>query len=577
MPELDDDYQQRAAKLVKEAKKKAYSNWKFGPAKRQYINMETLKRVGGGAAGSVLVSTVAHACAGAAVAAGLVGVSAATFGLGPAVGVVLTYALFKGLAEYKYQRTNDALKKGVELDEDGQHLTIRDASLLGPLIAKVLKKYERVQRAAAQAGAYGTWAHVKSSVRHAKTALRGFGKDHDLVETRATLFPGLKYNDHELSDRLYELRFYAQMLFNYVEWIADTVAVRKRNAVADACQIIYSHVLRQVHVTGNHAHCDKCYSMTPDQVQAVLKALEATHQKLMPPQEAAIKAKDPSFRAEVGADKRLAKKRLGQNLAALQGGPAADAQLKPVANDKIAKWMFRGAVGGGEVIAGVQFINQETLHVSAVNAKDVAASAGQAAAQGAQAGAETAGVGVAVAELMRTITNRLTKRSVLNPRRLRGAFNLLAESNEARQEAFGEFSRLMAKHNVISRAPRVGEKIVWYIDKVSKIQDDFNRAYDRMLHKGDNYDTSAFATYDDAYALVYNANYFFRNCEKFIAFLVYLEAILLQIDQVVSAIPKIGIGLRAIVEPGRKTPPQPVTVKGFGADWDQEKSILPWK
>jgi hypothetical protein len=58
---------------------------------------------------------------------------------------------------------------------------------------------------------------------------------------------------------------------------------------------------------------------------------------------------------------------------------------------------------------------------------------------------------------------------------------------------------------------------------------------------------------------------------------VYLEVILLEIDQLVSRIPNIGIGRGAIVRPGRKAPPKPTTVKGFGADWEKDKSVLPWR
>jgi hypothetical protein len=600
MPEFDVDYQRRAEKLVKEAKKKAYSGWKISPAARAYFTSETAGRVFGAAAGSVVIGTIAQACAGAAVSAGLVGVSAATFGLGPAVGVVLTYAFLKGLAEAKYQSKNDSLKKGVvridDQDGDGPYLAIGDPSLLGPLIAKVLKKYERVQRAAAQAGAYGTWEHIKSSTRHAKTAFRGLRKDLGWAKTQSELFPGLAYDDHELSDRLYELRFYAQMLFNYVEWITDHVAVTKRNQVADACQILYGHVLRQVHVTGNHEHCNKCYNMPPAQFQARLREVAPGPESLA----ADFGAKDRSaFLAGLGADKRPAAGQLRQNLAAMQqqgpmrirerhagpgGGKVVERQPKPTWNDAIARGMFRGAVSAKGVVAGVQFINQEAgealnmgVHASFANATQVADKVGQAAGQGAQGAAQTAGVGVAAAELARTISNRLTRRSVLKPERLRGAFNLLAESGEARAEAFLEFRRLIAKHDVIGRAPRIGEKIVWYIEKLTKIQADFNRAYEPVLRKGADYGESAFTTCDDAYALVYNANYFFRNCEKFIAFLVYLEVILLEIDQNVSKIPKIGIGRGAIVRPGQKTPPQPLTVKGFGADWDKQKSVLPWR
>jgi hypothetical protein len=586
MAEFDLNYKTRADKLVQQAKTNAYSNWKIDPAARAYFTRETAARVFGAAAGTVAIGTVAQACAGALVAAGVVGVGAATFGIGPAVGVVLTYAFLKGLAEVKYQGKNDALKKGVvqlnDNDGDGPYLAINDPSMVGPLIAKVLKKYERVQRAAAQAGAYGKAAHIRSTLRHAKTAVRGLAKDLGLAKTDAQLFPGLAYNDHELSDRLYELRFYAQMLFNYVESIVERVAVPKRNEVADACQIIYAHVLRQVHVMGHHGNCTKCYNMRPDEFEARVATLAQGHGLLS----ADFGGQDASgFLADLGADKRLGNGQMGKNLGEMQRQrPAREGKREKTWNDAIATGMFRGAVAAKGVVTGVQFINREagellnrSVHTAFANANQVAADVGQAAVQGAAAAGQTVGVGVALAEIARTITDRLTKRSVLKPGRQQGAFALLSEGDAARAEAFAEFRRLMVRHDVTGRAPRIGEKIVWYIDKLTKIQQDFNRAYEPLRARGADYAHSVFNTCDDAYNLVYNANYFFRNCEKFIAFLVYLEVILLEIDLLVSQIPNIGIGRSAIVKPGQKTPPKPATAKGFGADWEKEKSVLPWK
>jgi hypothetical protein len=56
-------------------------------------------------------------------------------------------------------------------------------------------------------------------------------------------------------------------------------------------------------------------------------------------------------------------------------------------------------------------------------------------------------------------------------------------------------------------------------------------------------------------------NYFSRNFEEFIALLVYLEAILIQIDSVVSTMVKLLAG--AIIEPGVKPWKRPVTVEDF--------------
>jgi hypothetical protein len=587
MAEFDITYLRRADQLIQDAKSKAASPWKFSPAASAYFNRESLARIFGTAASSVVVGTVAQACAGAVLAAGVATASVATFGIGPAVGVVLTYGFLKGLMEFKYQSKNDTLKKGIveqnDNDGDGSYFAITDPSHLCPLIAKVLKKYERVQRAAAQAGAYGTWAHLKSSARHAKTAARGFLKDHGAATTQRTLFPNLGYSDHELSDRLYELQFYGQMLFNYVERITDTVVVPKRNEVADACQLIYPHVVRQVHVTGNHHHCGNCcYNMSPSDFYR--RFYTAAHDGFTNNVDYA-NLDDMRFLRELRADVHLTPGKLEKGLQALQRqapAPSPEGGRKGVCNDTIREVMFNGAVLSKEVMGGVQFINEEFgdainkgLHKAVVPNAMVAGDAAQAAASGAQSAGQTAGLGVVVAELARTISNRLTKRSVLMPGRLHGAFNLLKEGDHARAAAFKEFQNLIANHDVTSRAPRVGEKIVWYIEKLTKIQEKFNKYFEPALRN--DYRASVFASCHDAYKLVYNANYFFKNCEKLIAFLVYLEVLLLEIDQMVSQVPGIGLGRGAIITPGRKTPPKPITVKGFGADWDKEKSVLPWK
>jgi len=553
----------RADKLVRDAKKKAYSGWKFGPAAKAYFTSETATRILAAAGGGTAITVIAHAAAGALLAAGLVGASAATFGVAPAVGMALTYLLLKGVAEAKYQSSSGKLKGGGVVkkisDEDGEYYVVEDSSMLGPLVAKVLKKYERVKRAAAQAGALGNWAHDKSVLRHMKTAIKGAAKDvrflreHGIVTSDSRLFPGTeKYKDHELSDRLYELRFYGQMLFNYVETIVDEIAVPKRNGVADCCQFMYSQIIRQVHFTGNHDHCSKCYSPPPDRLNAQVLARIADGSK---------------FRSTIGADKRLAAGNI-QKLGAMQGN-AVDNLPKANRNDQIATWGFRGAVASTEVMAGVQYLNvdfgdviNKELHHEVLSTSGIADGAGQSALQGAASGAMTSPISVLVAELTRTITNRLTKRSVLEPGRARGAFNLLEEGQDARAEARRAFESLVGTHDAVSRAPRIAEKIIWYKNKLDQIEGQVKMYY-APLTRNLTFERSAFATCDDAYKLVYNVNYFFRNCEKFIAFLVYLEAILIQIDGVVSSIVKLPEGV--IIKPGVKNHPKPVTVKEFKA------------
>jgi hypothetical protein len=156
------------------------------------------------------------------------------------------------------------------------------------------------------------------------------------------------------------------------------------------------------------------------------------------------------------------------------------------------------------------------------------------------------------------VNNRLTRRSVLKPTRLRGAFELLQEGTDARQESIQEFQKLLQGSDVIIRAPRVAEKCAHYIKKLDGIQGDLLSSFN-FLRRARSFDQSHFYTCDEAYKAAYAFSYFFRNCEKFIAFLVYLEVILLQVDLQVA---NLGIGCMPgdVIKPDRPTPPKPSTV-----------------
>ena len=128
----------------------------------------------------------------------------------------------------------------------------------------------------------------------------------------------------------------------------------------------------------------------------------------------------------------------------------------------------------------------------------------------------------------------------------------------ARDETFAEFNSLLEGQDVIIRAPRVSEKCAHYIKKLDAIQADLLSSFN-FLRRARIFDQSSFHTCDEAYEAAYAFTYFFRNCEKFVAFLVYLEVILLQIDLQVA---KLGIGVEPgdIIKPDRATPPKPSTV-----------------
>jgi hypothetical protein len=159
---------------------------------------------------------------------------------------------------------------------------------------------------------------------------------------------------------------------------------------------------------------------------------------------------------------------------------------------------------------------------------------------------------------MRTINNRLTRRAVLKPTRLQGAFDLLMEGNDARRESIQEFQKMLEGKDVLIRGPRVAEKCAHYIKKLDSIQDTLLSSFN-FLRRARSFDSSHFESCDEAYKAAYAFNYFFRNCEKFIAFLVYLEVILIQVDLQVANL-NIGCMPGDVIKPDRATPPKPSTI-----------------
>jgi hypothetical protein len=535
MPEVDNTYKRRAALLVKDARSGAYSS-KTMVALKNYWNEGAAGRIGGAAVGSIITSAAAVGATALATAGG-VALAAATFGIGPAVGVVLTYGLLKTLAEVKYSRASKDVKAGMKqdpLDDDSDELqwVIKDPSLLVPATLKVLKKLVRVKRRADQLSGGVTGA--LSSLRHAKTAAQSFLKNQGLMSTNSRLFPtsGQSVTDRELNDRLFELQFYGQMLFNFVQKLIDDVAVKKRDEAAEACSVIEAHILRQVHFTGNHFACKNCYGMSDAEYNQRLRELGTSGQ--MTPN-IKMTAANPVHNSDNLMD---ALRQMQKN--------AQQVQMSSAMNQHVATWGFRGAVSA----PGIK---------GAAGALGIMGSAAPATVEGAAKGSGMGvGAGIVVAELMRTVTNRLTRRSVLKPTRLHGAFELLQVGEDARQETFQEFQKLLESQDVVIRAPRVSEKCAHYIKKLDEIQADLLSSFS-SLRRARNFDRSYFYTCDEAYQAAYAFTYFFRNCEKFVAFLVYLEVILLQIDLQVA---KLGIGLQPgdLIKPDRPTPPKPSTV-----------------
>jgi hypothetical protein len=553
--DIDTTYMQRAQRLVREAKERAYST-KGAVAWANYWTEETKTRLKV-TFGSGVVISAASAAAVIGATLGGVALGAATMGIGPAVGIAVAYLGLKLGQELTYSQASKTLKGNLtQSEKDEDHFEIKDPSLLLPAVLKVVKKYHRVERRATQLG--GGLSRLVSSIRHAVTSARSFAKKHGYT-TGSTRFKqaGPAHDDPELSDRLFELQFYGQILFNYVEKLIEDVAIDKRDRVVNLSQLIYAHVVRQVHITGNHRKCEKCYTMTDREFEQALKAAERVKRRAPAPaangrpQKAQFAmsvddAQASNFVNQVhqGMTPIIDGRRLRQNLNQLIPVEVADRERNLTSN--VNAFIDEGRVWGARAVTAV--------------APDLTAAPGTLAAYGAGA-AQSAPVsavgGLVLVELTNTIKNRLTRRSVL--KREAHAMELLSDQQEAQDEAMADFRNLIETSNIINRADRGAVKCTSYIGKLDRIQESFATTFEKVAQaRGSN--RSVYASCDEAYEMVYGVNYFFRNSEKFISFLVYLEAILLQIDREVSRLVP-GVSPGDVIRPGVPAPPKPETVQ----------------
>jgi hypothetical protein len=176
--------------------------------------------------------------------------------------------------------------------------------------------------------------------------------------------------------------------------------------------------------------------------------------------------------------------------------------------------------------------------------------------------AAAAGVGAAGAvvfsEFILTVKNRLTRLSVLQ--RKGKAFELTQEGGSARAEAIQEFEDLLKSTDITKRGVRVAAKCASYVTKLSELKEKLRPTFNKLPSQRSGA-RSVFSSCDEAHEFAYAMNYYFRNCEKFIAFLVYLETILIDIDLKVASL-NVGVQVGEIVDlsDNASMPPKPVTV-----------------
>ncbi len=270
MPEeFDRNYQKRADDLIEDAITETKKNNRFAPSVKGYWHANSPEamaaKFGVDVGRRIAVGAAAAAITGAGVAAGAV-----SFGIAPALGIALGVGVNMAWKEISYQGMSKKLIHGISYQGEKQGLD--HPALLGPAAAKIGKKLTRVNT---RKNEMTKWRHLYKRKPLLSRWVESLPDDRVIFEPlqgRIQQKPDSWTNDKELQQRLLELRYYAQMTFNYVNFLLSKV-IEKRNAHIQDTKLIYGHVIRQVHLTGNHAYCEKkgyCQAMSHSEIQKSL-------------------------------------------------------------------------------------------------------------------------------------------------------------------------------------------------------------------------------------------------------------------------------------------------------------------
>lgn len=525
--EIDDAYQTRAGNLCKDARSGSYSH-AIAQSARGWWEDHSMAEMGAklaGATGATYVGAIAAPAAIAALAAGGVALGALTFGVGPVIGLALGYAIKSGISEFTYQRASNRVKGAVQ---NGGRMS---PEMLTDAIAKVLRKYDRVKRRLPYENA-GVLAKIGHVFAHPQMSLRSARK----ATAQRTAFQTIK--DEELYERLLEMRFYGQMTFNVVAGMIDTLQTR-RDQLAGALQLTFAHTLRQVHFSGNHGTCTKCYGLSKAELAARMRKLIATR----PPKTSGpagttqfSAAFSQSALARFQAEQiRLSHARKGipaqRALRRLeQAAHGSDAVVDEHLDDGTALLKVADKVvsSGGKAaktaasraaIAGIDGGAPQTV-VSAVGALGGAGAA--------------SGVGFAAEELTASVNNRLLRRKIFNTKE--AALGLLESAKDSEAKAHKEiFKELTHNKESVKQATRLAQKCVHYMHKIQTMEEEYKATVTQISQLNSDFADSAFESCDQAYAAMKVGYYLFDNYNKYLVHLFYLEAVLLKADHKITS------------------------------------------
>jgi hypothetical protein len=562
---IDKTFQQRAARLMADAEKGAKRK-KPGVALRQWANeldgWDVADVAGTG------VSGFGSAAAGAAIAGAGIAAGAVTFFIGPAIGLAVGLTVSKGIAEVKYQRASDRLRRAIKRGPDPSVFPMDN---LHDGMSKVLKKYLRVARRAKMLrGGLGGKLY---NLRHLKTTIAAqmgpAAKGPKKIST--------KYNDRDLNERLLEFRYYGQMTLNTLNAHLNTVVDAYRN-VLDQAGTTHVHILRQVHFAGNHGNCGVfgCYNMDQEEFRRSVEPLRPAPAKGNFLTREYHKAEH--FKA-VRAD--LKKKRLPENMAAYPNRPVSTISTNNlIAN--IATAQHRNYQGTptsmSDLIEPVQRGIEYAMDVAADAAtggatKDSAFVDGvsQWAGELGEAGepmsdamggvAANAGIGLGLDIVFSAVKERVDRRKARS--RVLGNKKNIAKLLEGEHQIMADEMKPLIEliqSDDKAHAMRVVDKIVSYGEKIHNLEND--RDYIRLRDKVNTVDFSysVFSSCDEAHASWKCTHYIVRQYIKFITNLVFLEIILMQLDRKLATM-DIGITQGQLIAEGVPTPIRPAHMK----------------
>ena len=175
---------------------------------------------------------------------------------------------------------------------------------------------------------------------------------------------------------------------------------------------------------------------------------------------------------------------------------------------------------------------------------------------GAALGAAAAGVAeIATERAMAFYRNRKLKRKIM--RNKDAALGLLELTQQGEEEGENEiFSTIITKKNEFRKQlPRVAQKVVHYISKAHKTDEKAKEILKTIQTWQKEKKHSPFRSCEEAWDYNRAISYAFKNYNKFVTHMVYMEALLLQLDLKVSDRTNISQG--KIVSEGKQWPKPP--------------------